>query len=101
MAWPTWTRPYLRLWARVLERRALLAVAVVAMVGGAVATAGMGLLAGPAIKMLFAGGEAPAWLARVLGTSLEGVPPQVLRALLPAAFLTLGLVRAACSYFQA
>jgi subfamily B ATP-binding cassette protein MsbA len=101
MVRPAWIRSYLRLWSLVLEHRALLAVAVAAMIGGAVATAGIGLLAGPAIKMLFAGGAPPAWLARILGTSLQDLRPELLRASLPAAFLVLGLIRAACSFLQA
>ena len=101
MARPTWIRSYLGLWSLVLKRRGVLALAIAAMVGGAVATAGIGLLAGPAIKMLFSGGAPPPWVARLLGTSLQGLSPDLLRALLPAALLALGLVRATCSFFQA
>jgi len=69
MARPSWIRSYLRLWSLVLQRRGLFAIAVAAMIVGAGATAGIGLLAGPAIKMLFSGGVPPPWLSGLLGAS--------------------------------
>jgi subfamily B ATP-binding cassette protein MsbA len=100
MKWPAWIRSYLRLWSLVLRHRRELVLAVAAMVGGAAATAGIGLLAGPAIRMLFAGETLPQWLARWLGARGWGRSPELLRALLPAAFLVLGVIRATCSFLQ-
>ncbi len=96
-----WLPIYLRLWRLLWRRRGALIAAVGAMAVGAAATGAFAALTGPALKMLYTGGAAPAWLRGPLGDLLRRAPPPLARALLPAALALLGLVRAAAGFVQA
>ncbi|HUB07852.1 MAG TPA: ATP-binding cassette domain-containing protein [Myxococcales bacterium] len=99
---PPWLRTYLRLWRLLVRgRRGQLVLALAAMGVGAAATGGFAALTGPALRMVFSGGPAPAWLHGGLAGWLNHVSAAELRALLPAAIFALAVLRAGCAFVQA
>ncbi len=98
---PRWLSTYRRLWGLLLVQRRTLLLALTAMALGAGATGAFATLTGPALRLLFTGGEVPPSFGGRWGAWLRALPAAELRAALPAALLGLAAVRAACAFVQA
>jgi subfamily B ATP-binding cassette protein MsbA len=95
-----WHKTYRRLWSLFLRQPGTLAVAFAAMAVAAAATGAFAGLTGPAVRVLFTGGQPPEWLHGPLGDALLALPPARVRLLLPVALFALALVRAFFGYLQ-
>ena len=95
-----WVPTYVRLWRLLLERWRLLAIALVGMIGAAIATAAFATLTGPCLRLLFSADADPVWLGGRLGSFVRSLPADRVRLALPLCLFGVTVVRSAFGYLQ-